>query len=140
MIKGVTYILKNDVTFQSLVGQNVALSKYKAYPVICPQPELVPYSVVRMTSKTLQSKGKNSSRNEFEVEFTVASYCNSYDDVDALDNAVIQAIVPYRGTANGITFGYIEFVNSMDEYVETYGGLYARMSSFKANITLDALT
>lgn len=140
MVKGVTYILKNDSTFQSLVGQNAALSKYKAYPVICPQPEIAPYSVVRMTGKRLMTKGKNSPRNEFEVEFSVASYCNSYDDVDALDQAVIQALIPYRGTVNGVTFGYVEFLSSMDDYVEAYGGLYARITSFTANVILDALT
>lgn len=141
MIKGVTYILKTDATFQSIVGQNAALSKYKAYPVIAPQTELIPYSVVKMTSKELLHKGQSGdNRNSFQVEFLVASYHKNYDDVDTLDQAVIQALVPFRGTANGVTFGFIEFINSSDDYVEAYGGLYARMSTFRANVTLAALT
>jgi len=141
MIKGVTYILKNDVTFQTIVGQNAALSKYKVYPVIAPQTEIIPYSVVRMTSKELLHKGQSgSNRNSYEVNFSVASYHKNYDDVDLLDQAVIQALVPFRGSANGVTFGYIEFTNSSDDYVEAYGGLYARVSSFRAQVTLDALT
>lgn len=141
MIKGVTYILKNDVTFQSIVGQNVALSKYKAYPLIAPQPESVPYSVVRMTNKELLHKGASgSNRNAFNVSFMVTSYHINYDDVDLLDQAVIQALVPYRGTANSVVFGWIEYVNSVDEYVDAYGGLYARMSNFNAQVTLAELT
>ena len=141
MIKGVTHILENDVTFQGIVGRNKALSKFKVYPVIAPQTEIIPYSVVRMTSKTLQHKGSNgSNRNSFEVSFTVNSYHKNYDDVDLLDQAVIQALVPFRGTSNGVVFGYMEFVESQDDYVEAYGGLYARMTIFKAQVTLAELT
>lgn len=141
MIKGITYILKNDPTFQGIIGRNAALSKYKAYPVIAPQTEIIPYSVVKMTSKELLHKGQGgSNRNSFQVDFLVASYHKNYDDVDTLDQAVIQALVPFRGTANGITFGYIEFSNSSDDYVEAYGGIYARMTMFRAQVTLNALT
>lgn len=137
MIKGVTYILKNDATFQSLVGQNTSLSKYKVYPVVAAQTEIVPFSVVKMTGKTLMSK---NVRNKFQVYFVVNSYSTSYDDVDAIDNAVIQALVPYRGTANGVAFDNIEFEGSFDDYIETYGGLYIRSTTFKAFITLTELT
>lgn len=141
MIKGVTYILETDAGFQTRVGQNAALTKYKVYPVIAPQTEIIPYSVVRMTYKELLHKGRTgSNRNSFEVSFTVNSYHKNYDDVDLLDQAVIQALVPFRGTSNGVTFGYIEFVSSMDDYVEAYGGLYARMTTFKAQVILDDLT
>ena len=141
MIKGITYILKTNAAFQSIVGQNRAMDKYKAYPVICPQPEINPYSVVRITSKSLTHKGASgSNRNVFNVEFTVSSYHKNYDDVDLLDNAVIQALVPYRGSANGVSFGSIEFGNSYDSYEDVYGGLYVRVSSFTCNVTLDSLT
>ena len=141
MIKGITHILKNDATFQSIVGQNVALAKYKAYPVICPQPEVNPYSVVRITSKSLMHKGTSGvNRNAFNIEFTVSSYHKNYDDVDLLDSAVIQALVPYKGTANGVVFGWIEFVNSYDSYEDVSGGLYVRISSFNCNVNLTALT
>jgi len=136
MIKGITYILKTDATFQTRVGMNTALTKYKAYPVISPQSEVIPYSVCRMTGKRLQYKG----RATYECEFQVASYHTKYDDLEELEDAIIEALVPIRGTYNGINFGYIEFVNSSDDYVEAYGGLYVRVSSFTCSITKTALT
>ena len=135
MIKGITYILKNDSTFQSIVGQNAALSKYKAYPVISPQTEVVPFSVCRMNSKRMIGKG----RNEFECSFTVSSYHKNYDDVEDLDYAVVQALVPRTGTYNGVTFGYIEFENTSDSF-EMQGELYGKVSSFNCQVTLTALT
>jgi hypothetical protein len=136
MIQGITYILKTDANFQTKVGQNAAFTKYKAYPVIAPQEELSPYSVCKMTSMNLQHKG----RSVYECEFIVASYHKNYDDVYALDNAVVEALVPIRGTYNGINFGYIEHVNTSDDYIEVYSGLYAKVSSFKCSITKTALT
>jgi hypothetical protein len=136
MIKGITYILKTDTTFQTRVGQNVALSKYKAYPVIAPQTESVPYSVCRMTAKALQYKG----RSTYLCEFQVASYNKNYDDLEELEDAVIEALVPRRGTYNGIDFNYIEFTNSSDDYVEAYSGLYVRITSFSCSINKTALT
>lgn len=141
MLKGVTYILETDSTFQSVVGQNKALTKYKIYPVIAPQTEIIPYSVVRITGKEMTHKGRPTGyRNVFTVSFTVSSYHKNYDDLDTLDNAVVQALVPFRGSSNGVTFGYIEFVSSYDDYVDAYGGLYARVTTFSANVTLDNLT
>jgi hypothetical protein len=136
MIQGVTYILNTDATVQSLVGQNVALTKYKAYPVIAPQDEKPPYSVCRLTSMVLQYKG----RSVFDCDFLVSSYHINYDDVYDLDNAVLEALVPIRGTYNGINFGYIEFQGTTDDFVETYGGLYVKNSTFNCSVTRTALT
>jgi hypothetical protein len=136
MIQGVTYILNTDATVQSLIGQNVAATKYKAYPVIAPQDEKVPYSVCRMTSMVLQYKG----RSVYECEFLVATYHINYDDVYALDNAVVEALIPIRGTYNSINFGYIELAGTTDYFVETYGGLYVKNSTFNCSITKTALT
>ena len=136
MIQGVTYILNTDATVQSLVGQNAALTKYKAYPVMAPQDEKVPFSICRMTSMVLQYKG----RSVFECAFLVSSYHINYDDVYALDNAVLEALVPTRGTYNGINFGYIEHQGTTDDFVETYGGLYVKNSTFNCSITRTALT
>ena len=141
MIKAITYILNTDATFQTLVGQNAAATKYKAYPVIAPQNELVPYSVVRLTGKELLHKGRSAGgRNSYLCSFLVASYEHNYDDVDILDNAVIEALVPYRGTVNGVEVSFMEFISSSDDYVEAYGGLYVRNSTFQCNINVTALT
>jgi hypothetical protein len=136
MIHGVTYILNTDATFQSRAGLNAAATKYKAYPVIAPQDEKAPYSICRMTSMQLQYKG----RSVFECEFQVTSYHNNYDDVYALDNAVVEALVPIRGTYNGVNFGYIEHTGTTDDIAETYGILYVKVSTFNCSITKTALT
>lgn len=136
MIHGVTYILNNNVAFQGLVGQNVAATKYKAYPLIAPQDEKAPYSICRMTSMRLQYKG----RSVFEGQFQVMSYHINYDDVYALDNAVTQALVPISGTYNGVNFGYIEHEDTSDDIAETYGILYVKTSTFNYSITITALT
>ena len=141
MIKAITYILNTDATFQSIVGQNSRTTKYKAYPVIAPQAELVPYSICRMTSKDLLHKGRSAGgRNAFKCGFQVTSYANNYDDVDTIDSAVLEALVPFNGISNGISISYMEFSNSSDDYVDAYGGLYVRNSTFECNINVTALT
>lgn len=136
MIQAVTYILETDATFQSLVGLNVAGTKYKAYPVIAPQNEKAPYAVCRMTSMVLKYKG----RSVFDCEFLVSSYDINYDDVYAIDNAVVEALVPIRGTYNGVQIDYLEHVGTTDDFVETFSGLYVKNSTFNCVITKTALT
>jgi hypothetical protein len=141
MIKAVTYILNTDATFQTLVGQNVATSKYKAYPLIAPQVESVPYSICRMTSKQLQHKGTSAGgRNSYRCGFQVVSYADSYDDVALIDDAVVEALVPYSGTINGVNISFLEFIDSSDDYVDSYGGLFVRTSTFECNTKVTALT
>jgi len=141
MIQGVTYILETDSVFQSLVGLNVAGTKYKAYPVIAPQDEKAPYSVCTMTGMVLQHKGNTAGgRSTYECEFTVSSYDINYDDVYALDNAVLEALVRRSATYNSIAFGYIEHLGTSDGYVETLGGLYVKTSTFNCSITRTAQT
>lgn len=136
MIKGVTYILKNDAAFRVLIGQNKALTKYKAYPVIAPQDEESPYSICKMSSKALKCKGLTT----FDCGFDVISYAKNYDDVELIDSAVLEALVPYSGTVNGVAFSDISFQNTSDDFVETYGGLYVKISSFTCVIKITALT
>lgn len=128
MIKGVTYILKNDAGVQAILGQNFAATKYKVYPVIAPQTEIFPYSVCRMSSRIVEAKNCG-----YTAEFIVSSYHQNYDDVADLDDAIVTALNGENGTHNGVTFGYITFLNSNDNYVEAYGGLYVRESTFKCS-------
>lgn len=136
MVEGVTYILNTDATFQTRVGTNVSGTKYKAYPVIAPQGETHPFSIVKLASRQLQHKG----RATFMGEFTVSSYHKNYDQAQLLDDAVIEALVPIRGTYNGINFGYIEYGNTSDDFVDVNGGLYVRTSTFTFSYTKTALT
>lgn len=129
MTQGITHILKNDTAIQGIVGQNKAGVKYKVYPVVCPQPEEAPYSVVVQTARTPfgQCKGSNDT---FEYSFDVVSYHKNFEQVVTLDNAVIDALVGESGLHNGVTFQEIRFENSRDGNFSNEYGLFSRISSF----------
>lgn len=130
MIKGITHILENDVTVQGLLGLNLAGTKHKIYPVVCPQPEQTPYAVCRMTGKVRQYKGGTV----YVCAFTVASFHRNMDDVEVIDDAILNALDNVKGTYNGITFGYIIHTDTKDDYVDTEGGLYSKISTFECSM------
>ena len=136
MVKGITHILTNDETFQARVGQNAAGVKYKAYPVICPNPENAPYSVVKQTGKTpIECKGVVP--NTFIYTYDVYSFHPNYDSVIAIDDAVVTALsLPQGGSYNGVYFQEIRFTNSTDGYDKDYR-LFAKISSFEATVDED---
>lgn len=131
MIKGITAILNTNATFQGLAGMNKAGVKYKSYPVICTQPEEAPYSVIRITAKRPfgQCKDANST---FEYSFDVDSFHKNFEDVEALDNAVMAALDNVSGTYGGVTFQVIRFESMNDNpFIQEYS-LFSRTSSFIA--------
>lgn len=131
MIQGVTYILNNDATFQSNAGRNKANSKYKAYPVICPQPEEPPYSVVSLSGKSPfgECKGANET---FAYSFDVASFHKNFEQVVLLDMAVLDALVGKYGLFNGVTFQEIRFETTRDGSFSDEWKVFSRISSFTA--------
>ena len=131
MTKGITYILNNDATFQGLAGQNKAGSKYKAYPVICPQPEEAPYSVVLLSGKSPYGQCKDANVS-FSYSFDVVSYHKNFEDVVTLDEAVVSALDNTSGSHNGVDFQEIRFNSTRDgEYSHDYA-VFSRVSSFTA--------
>lgn len=131
MIQGITYILNNDGTFQTVAGLNKAGSKYKAYPVICPLPEEAPYSVVLLTGKNPYAECKNTT-NSFRYSFDVVSYHKNFEDVVTLDDAVVAALVGKTGPYNGVTFEEIRFDNTRDGEFSSDYKVFSRVSSFTA--------
>ena len=131
MTQGITYILNNDATFQGIVGQNKAATKYKAYPVVCPQPEEPPYSVVILTGKSAFGECKDSNVS-FAYSFDVVSYNKNFEDVVTLDDAVVGALVGKTGPYNGVTFGEIRFNSTRDGEFSNDWGVFSRISSFTA--------
>lgn len=131
MTQGITYILNNDSGFQTLVGQNKAATKYKAYPVVCPEPEETPYSVVFMTSKNPFGECKDAATT-FAYSFDVFSYHNNFEDVVALDLAVVAALVGKTGAYNSVTFQQIRFETTRDEPFSDVYKVFSRASSFTA--------
>lgn len=128
MVKAVTYILENNSTVQDLVGQNVAGEKFKVYPVAVPQSETGPYIIVRQSAKVEIGKGCNS----FVYGIEVLSYALSYDDVTALNIAVINALQnEASGTVNSVAYGYLNLTNEIDSFSADHGNQYIKISSFE---------
>ena len=115
MLKAVTYILENDATVQSLVGNKTVdgLEAYhKVYPVVAPAEEKDTYIACRISGKSQLAKGC-----DYTYLIDVSSYATSYDAVTALNNAVISALEGEAGgTVNGVDFGSLTFNNEVDGY------------------------
>lgn len=133
MVKGITYILNNSTEFQGIAGQNSAGTKYKAYPVVSPQPEIYPYSTVRVLSK-IPFVCKGSRPVTFTYRYVVHSFHKNYDQVELLNNAVVNSLDGQSGTFNGVQFQYIRYVDSSDD-ISNNGGtemLYLKATIFEA--------
>lgn len=129
MVNAVTYILENNVTVASLCGTNAAGDKTKVYPVVVPSSEKAPYIAVRQSGRV--SAGKNCG-DVFTIE--VISYETSYDRVTALNAAVISALeAQASATVNGVTFGYLNQVNEVDDFVKGDHDLFAKISTFEGH-------
>lgn len=113
LVKAIVYILNTDTDFQAVVGQNKALTKYKAYAGICPQPEQSPYSVVRLSNK-LPVNCKGSRAETFNGAVAVHCYHKNYDDVVTLANAIINALDGKNGTFNGYRFQRVNYNDMAD--------------------------
>ena len=133
MVKGITYILKNNSGVQALIGQNVAGEKYKVYPVVCANPESPPYIVVKMTGRTpVDCKG--SAPTTFIYTYDVYAFHENYDSAEDIAEAVEAALeLPGGGTHNSVVFDEIRYTNRADGYDEKYH-VFAQISSFEAQV------
>lgn len=134
MVKGITHILKSNVTIQGIIGQNVAGDRYKVYPAFCPSPEKYPYIVVKQTGKTpIECKSEPTS---YIYTYDVYSFDNSYDKSETLNAAVVNTlnwITP--ATHNGVVFQEIRHTNTVDgDFIPDHSELYSKISSFEAMV------
>jgi hypothetical protein len=123
MVKAITYILVNDATVASLVGDNREADTAKVYPVIATQTEKYPFVVVRQSSRVPEyCRGQRPST--FNYTYDVIIVAKDYDELEALQTAVIDAIEnqAISSTINGVRFtDRIRNTNSEDgEYIEQY--------------------
>jgi hypothetical protein len=126
MLKGLIAILTADAGVQDLVGQNEEATKYKVYPVVAPSGEKAPYITASLAGGA--RSGKDCGR---QFNFVVVSVATSYDDVDALDNAVIDAFDSM--TAGTYEDVYVAFVVEVSLSVDGFNldhQLYTRQSTF----------
>ena len=124
MVEVVIDILIGDTTVQNLVGRNEVGDTYKIYPVITPQKEVHPYVTVRQTGKLEQAKNCG-----FAGSFAVFSYHKNYDQVKAIDLAIVAALKAAPATD---LFAYAILTGTNDDFVTQANGdgLYSRISTF----------
>lgn len=142
MVKAITYILVNDSTVASLVGDNGAANTAKVYPVIATQSEKYPFVVVSQAARTPEfCRGQRPTT--FNYRYEVAIVARDYDDIDALQDAVIDAIEnkAINAAINGVTFtDRIRNTNSFDaEYLEKYE-CYQRVLIFESVVNESQVT
>lgn len=126
MVKACTYILENDATVQSLVGEHNSGEQHKVFPVIAFEDSVAPYIVLTQIGTSAQ--GKNC---DYLYTIQMVSYANSYDAVTTLNQAAIDAIVSENsGTVNSVRFGFANFINEVDGYDKDHN-LYMKISTFE---------
>ncbi len=134
MTKGIIYILINDSTVQSLVGNKTTIpAEFKVYPLYVPQDEVDQFIVCRMLSNpSVPCKGRSSST--FIPVVQVACYHKSYEACLALESAVIEALDNKEaGDYNGINFSYLRYIDSSEDWINKDGiPLYVRLPQFEA--------
>lgn len=131
MVRGITFILKNNVNFQNEAGQNKAGVKYKAFPVVSGQDEQPPYSVVRQTSY-VPRQCASGQPTSYDGAFLVASYHKNFEDCEDLDSAVRDALDRQSGTHNGVVFQLITHEDTVDGDYDVDRGCYVKVSRFNA--------
>jgi Protein of unknown function (DUF3168) len=129
MIKVVNYILENDSTVQSLVGDNSRDDKHKVYPVVAPQSETAPYIVTRIVAGNKLGKGCGMG-----YQVLVSVVVNDYDTLDTLTAAVTTALEGQaRGTILGVDFGSLTYNTESDDYDKEHN-LYIKQTVFDGMI------
>ncbi len=134
MTPAIVAILIADSNVQTLVGQNKEGDKYKVYPVIVPEGESHPYIAVRTNSRPPE-ECKAQRPSAFMPSATVFCYAQTYEDVLALEAAVIDAIDHKTSGSYGNTnVSNLRYIDTSDAFVKTSDGqgLYVRQPQFEA--------
>lgn len=128
MVKVVTYILENDSTVQGLLGEKSHGENHKVYPVFVPQSEKAPFIAVAQTERVRIAKDVSCGT---EYGIIVAAYCNSYDQLDDLCDAIVDALDGQRGSINGVSVGSICYDNQNDLDFDKDHLVFGRSTTFR---------
>lgn len=135
MTSGIIEILVEDSQIQILVGLNKSRSKYKIYPVVCPQGEEQPYQTVYRTSAGSIASLTKDIRSELDYPtVTVMNYAKSYRQAEVLAEATRAALE--RGgylTDAGYDFNSIWLVQERDLFDDS-AQLYAIEQQFQSEL------
>lgn len=132
MIQGLIKVLIDNVGVQNAVGRNKANSRWKVYPVACPQPEDDPYIVLTITKADI-TLGKDCDANLDYPSVDVYCYGKNYAKIDELFNSVRDAIHTYSGTSEGYVFSGVHLDDYRDGWVSDVN-LYVRIATYKSMV------
>lgn len=139
MVKGITYILDNNVNVQGLVGRNKDNTKYKVFPVVAGQQEEAPYIVVRRIGHIPQ-QCKQGRATTYDDTYQVVSFAKNFEDAVGLDRVVIDALDGVSGVNNGVYFQQIRHENSFDGGFDEDRELFFEVSTFTSTVNEDQTT
>lgn len=131
MVKVVTYLLENNSTVQALLGDKSHGDGHKVYPIIIASGEVAPFIAVGQTDR-LRLGHDLSCGTEYTI--FVNAYSKSYDDLDALCDAVIDALEGQSGTINTVSVGSVVYDNQTDLAFDKELEVYGRSTTFKVTI------
>lgn len=128
MVKVITYLIENDSTVQSLLGEKSHGENHKVYPVFVPQGEKAPFITVRLNDSPRLGHNLSCGRDYVVM---VSVWSNNYDDLDALCDAVIDAVDGRSGTINGEEVNMISYENQADLDYDKDHSVVGRGTTFR---------
>ncbi len=134
MVKGVIYILVNNSTVATLVGQNKVSNAVKVYPIIADQSEKMPMVTVFETSR-IPEYCKGTRPTMFTYSYDVHVFSLDYDAANSICVAISDALetADISAQINGVKFqDKIRNTNRRDAgYIEDYKA-YSKVLTFEA--------
>ncbi len=136
MLQGIIALLIADSVIRGLVGKDKLGQDYKVYPVACPQPEDDPYIVLSIVEGSVFTRCKDGVGDLDDTPFRVFCYAKTYPKVDAIFEAVRNAIDNYSGpTVNGVKLQKVYLDDYHDGWDKDSGdGLFVRVMLYRAMV------
>lgn len=134
MVKGITYILVNNSSVGTLVGNNIAGTTKKIYPIISTQSEKMPLVTVYETSRVPEFC-RGSRPTTFNYTYEIHVYSTDYEGANSICVAIVDALEEANTASpiNGVKYtDRIRNTNRRDNgYIEDYKA-YAKVLTFEA--------
>lgn len=131
MTSGIIEILIEDTGVQNLIGRNVENTKYKVFPIRCPQGEKQPYITVYKTGEgSTQSISKELVSSLDYPNVTVVAWSLIFRETELIFEACRAALDNVSSITNvGYNFQRIWLVDSRETFDDS-AGLYANVMVF----------
>jgi len=136
MLKGINYILVNDSTVATLVGDNAAGDTVKVYPVMATQEEKFPLVTTWEVSR-IPEVCKGARPSHFNYTYEVHVYAKDYDEANAICDAITMALeeADVDSPINGVSFvDVIQNTNRRDGGMIEEHKAYWKILTFEAQV------